>query len=235
MLRPIILFGIAVTAAASAGCAGDRANPELLAPRRASFGKTQSPTDPTASWYFPLADGSLGVKSDRQFPDASGTSSVYANGVCGVDATIFATTAASNSGDAVMQTDNPTYKDHRCTLYPRKLIIDYGDGTAPQATTVFINVHDIERENIGADQIPIGGSRLRGLNIGDTRCGGLVYHTDPGTTGSDSVVVTRTAADTWQVTTQPAPNDKAYCKADGQLYHIPVSFTIVSSRPLAAP
>jgi hypothetical protein len=155
--------------------------------------------------------------------------------VCGVDATIFATTAASNSGDAVMQTDNPTFRDRRCASYPRKLIIDYGDGTAPQATTVFVNVHDIERENVAADQIPVGGSRLRGLNITDGRCGGLVYHTDPAANGSDSVVVTRTAVDTWQVSTQPAPNDRAYCKADGKLYHIPVSFTIVSSRPLAAP
>ena len=48
---------------------------------------------------------------------------------------------------------------------------------------------------------------------------------------ADSVIVTRTATNTWLVTTQPAPNDQAYCKGDGRLYHIPLRFTVVRLTP----
>ena len=51
-------------------------------------------------------------------------------------------------------------------------------------------------------------------------------------TGADKVIVTRTKADTWTVQTQPYPNDKAYCLGDGQLYHVPVRFTIVTDQAL---
>ena len=237
MLRNVRVFTSLVFAAVLVACANDAAAPSPLASQAPSLARQTGPTDPTSSLYFPLDDASLGVKSDHQF--VSGTFSVYAQGVCGVDSKIFATTEASNSGDLVMQTDNPTYRDRKCSAYPRKLVIDYGDGTTPQASTVFVNLRDLERENDPADQIAIGGSRMRGLHVNESRCGGLVYQAQLGdgtsTNGADSVIVTRTAADTWVVTTQPAPNDKAYCKADGQLYHIPVSFTVVSSRPLAAP
>jgi hypothetical protein len=236
MLRRLVVLGTFASAAALVGCATDGAAPSPLAPQSPSFARTQGPTDPTSTFLFPLDDASLGVRSDHLF--VSGSASVYANGVCGVDSKIFATTQLSNSGDAIMQTDNPKYADHKCASYPRTIVIDYGDGSGSVATTTFINAGDIERENDPADQIAIGSFRLRALHVNDSRCGGLVYqdHIADGTlTGADSVIVTRTATDTWVVTTQPAPNDKAYCKADGQLYHIPVQFTIVSSRPLAAP
>ena len=237
MVRRFLMCGGIAFAAGIVGCANDAATPSPLAPQAPKFARHSGPTDPTSTLYFPLDDASLGVKSDHLF--VSGTSSAYAQGVCGVDSKIFATTEASNSGDLVMQTDNPTYRDHKCSAYPRKLVIDYGDGTAPRASTVFVNLRDLERENDPADQISIGGSRIRGLHVNESRCGGLVYQAQLGdgtsTNGADSVIVTRTAADTWVVTTQPAPNDKAYCKGDGLLYHIPVNFTIVSSRPLAAP
>ena len=188
--------------------------------------------DPKAEVLVPLDATGLGVSSDGLY--ASGDQSVYQNGVCGVDSKIFATIQYSNSGDAVMQTDNPKYTDRKCRNYPRRLLIDYADGTPPQWSTVFVNVGDIERDNAPADQIPIGTSRIRALHINDARCGGLVYqdHIADGTlTGADSVIVTRTAVGTWNVATQPAPNDKAYCKADGQLYHIPVRLTVVRLAP----
>jgi hypothetical protein len=191
-----------------------------------------TPADPKAEFLLPLDATGLGVSSDGFY--VSGDQSVYRNQVCGVDSKIFATTEYSNSGDAVMQTDNPKYTDNKCVNYPRKVLIDYGDGTTPQWTTVFFNVGDIERDNDPADQIPIGTSRLRALHINDVRCGGLVYqdHIAGGApTGADSVIVSRTAVDTWVVTTQPAPNDRAYCKADAQLYHIPVRLTVVRLAP----
>jgi hypothetical protein len=193
---------------------------------------TVTPSDPNAEFLFPLDATGLGIASDGQF--VSGDQSVYAFGVCGVTATIFATTARSNSGDATMQTNNPAYKDHRCASYPRKLLIDYGDGTTPQWSTVFINLSDLQRDNDPADQIPVGASRLRALHIQETRCSRLQWSTklrDGTLTDADSVVVTRVSEDTWQVSTQPAPNDKAYCDGDGKLYHIPVHLTVVRLLP----
>lgn len=193
---------------------------------------TVTPSDPNAEFEFPLDATGLGVASDSQF--VSGDQSVYAFGVCGVTATIFATTARSNSGDATMQTNNPAYKDHRCASYPRKLLIDYGDGTTPQWSGVFVNLSDLQRDNDPADQIPVGTSRLRALHIQETRCSRLQWSTqlrDGTLTGADSVVVSRVSDDTWEVSTQPAPNDKAYCDEDGKLYHIPVRFTVVRLLP----
>lgn len=46
------------------------------------------------------------------------------------------------------------------------------------------------------------------------------------------VHVTRIDASTWRPQTQPAPNNKACCLADGQRYNIAVDFTVVSSYPL---
>lgn len=191
-----------------------------------------TPADPNAEFLLPLDATGLGVSSDGQY--VSGDQSVYAYGVCGVTAKIFATTAASNSGDATMQTDNPAYKDHRCASYPRKLLIDYGDGTTPQWSTVFVNLNDLQRDNDTADQIPIGTSRLRSLHIWENRCTTLTWaakQKDGTITDADSVIVSRMSDDTWVVSTQPAPNDKAYCKADGLLYHIPVRLTIVRLAP----
>ena len=187
-----------------------------------------TPADPKSELLFPLDTTGLRLASDGLY--VTGDQSVYENDICGVDSKIFATTEASNSGDLVMQTDNPTYRDHKCSAYPRKLVIDYGDGTTPQRSTVFMNLRDLQRDNDSADQIPLGTSRLRGLHVNESRCGGLVYDGTP-TDGADSVIVTRTATNTWLVTTQPAPNDQAYCKGDGRLYHIPLRFTVVRLTP----
>jgi hypothetical protein len=194
---------------------------------------TVTSKDPTAQFSFPLNDAGLGVKSDHLY--VAGDQSVYAQAICGVDAKIFATTQFSNSGDAVMQTNNKQWADRACANYPRKISIDYGDGTAPQWTTIFMNVRDLQRDNVLADQMPVGTTRLRGLNIQDTRCGAFVYMgtmaDGTSTNGADSVLVTRTSATTWLVQSQPAPNDKMYCKGDGKLYHVPVQFTVIRNLP----
>jgi hypothetical protein len=184
------------------------------------------PTDPTATFAFPLADASLALRGDHLYSD--GSSSVYANGVCGVGAKIFATAAASNSGDATMQTNSSP--DHRCRDYPRTLTVVFSDST--EVSVVFMNLREIENTSYA---IPIGSTVPRGLHVNETRCNGLVWQGTLGdgtVTGADSVLVTRVNATTWSIQTQPAPNDKAYCKNTGVLYHLPVQFTLVSSVPL---
>jgi len=228
--RLIVVTSLSVIAL---GCTSDRVTSPLR-PDAAQLAKPVGPVDPTASFLFPIDDGTLGVKSDHLY--VSGTSSVYANGVCGVDSKIFSTTQLSNSGDAVMQTDNPQWADRKCANYPRKVYIDYGDGTGPHASTIFMNVRDLERENDPTDILPVGGSKLTGLNLQESRCGALVWRPvqqDGTVTGADNVLLTRTAADTWTVTTQG--NQLAYCKNTGQLLPITARFTIVTSRALAVP
>jgi len=40
------------------------------------------------------------------------------------------------------------------------------------------------------------------------------------------VLVTRVNSYTWDVQTQPYPNDRAYCDANGQLLHMPLRFKV---------
>lgn len=187
------------------------------------------PSDPSAAFWFPLDDATLGLRSDHLF--VSGTSSVYAHGVCGVNSKIFATESASNSGDAIMHTNNPRFGDRKCANYPRNVTIEYGPGDVESAT-VFMNVRQIANTTY---QIPTGTTVRRVLAIQAGRCESLRFITataDGTYLGADSVNVTRVDASTWLVETQPAPNNKAYCNATGQLYNIAVRFTVVSSSAL---
>jgi hypothetical protein len=206
--------------------------PEQVAPldREAMLAKAPpGPSDPTASYLFPTDDAALDVRSDGQF--VSGEHSVYANGVCGVSGKIFATEAASNSGDATLQTNNPTNKDRKCTTYPRKLTVVFGTGDE-QTSAVFMNLRHIQNTTYS---IPIGTTDRHILNLNEDRCGGLRWttHSADGTyLGGDSVNVTRVDESTWLVASQDYPNNKAYCNNTGQLYHLNVQFTVKSSYPL---
>ena len=61
--------------------------------------------------------------------------------------------------------------------------------------------------------------------------------------GSDQVLVTRTAADTWvvqtqtdetdPVTLQTIHHDKVWCQSNGKLYHMPAYFVIKSAVPIS--
>ena len=186
--------------------------------------------DPSATYLFPLDDPTLGVQSDGQF--SNGTYSVYANTVCGVTTRIYATTEASNSGDMMYQTFAPKTKDRTCAVWPRRLRITYPDGFS-ELTYSTTNLRRVENTTF---QIPVGATVKRELNIGtgeSVRCGGIRWGANTGSTIiGDSVLVTRTALDTWHVQTQPAPNNRGFCNPSGPAYSLSVDFWVVSARPL---
>lgn len=189
------------------------------------------PVDPLDTWKIPLADGSLALRSDHAYSD--GTYSAYTSGVCNVSGTIFATTAASNSGDATIQTSSPT--KGKCG---RQFTIVYPDGYT-ETLASFNNLNLLENTTYS---IPVGRTVMRRLVVNPgvlannpNRCGKLYFGVGPlgeKGIGSDSVAVTRISTNTWQVQSQPAPHDGAQCENNGQLYEMPVSFVVVSSYPL---
>jgi hypothetical protein len=188
------------------------------------FAVTEAPV--TATWLIPLADGSLGVRSDRQFGD--GTYSVYAHGVCGVETGIAATASGSNSGDATFRTNKKS-----CT---RRWALHFPDGFTESVRT-FNNLNILQNTSYS---IPVGTTAKRRLIIAPgvfgsnpSRCGRLIYGPN-GTVspGSDSLEVTRVDPQTWQVRSQAAPNNRAYCENNGQLYTMPLDLVIVSNVPL---
>ena len=221
---PVLVLSVTLAA-----CRAQESSNPLLPTEPMLAKPPAGPGDPTASFWFPVDDATLGLRSDHLF--LNGTSSVYANGVCGVNSGIFATTEASNSGDAVMHTVNPRNKDRSCAQYPRTVTLEYAPGDV-ESSTVFMNVREIANTTY---QIPIGSTVRRALAVQAGRCETLRFNTQPAGgafLGADSVNVTRMDASTWLVETQPPPNNKAYCNATGQLYNIAARFTVVSSAPL---
>ena len=182
--------------------------------------------DPFTTFHIPLDDGGLSVKSDRLF--TSGGYSAYANGMCGVESNIFATTAGSNSGDAIMQTGNARSGDRTCV--PRKLTLSYPDAVT-ETVSVFMNVRRVQNTTFA---IPIGQTVKRSFAIQTPRCEQLLWSGERQGVpiAADSVLVTRIAADTWRVQTQPAPNNRASCRLNGQVYPMSADFTITADRPL---
>jgi hypothetical protein len=176
-------------------------------------------TDPTATFTLPNSGSAL--RGDGLY--LAGGSSVYADGVCGVTARIFATTAGSNSGDARLQTDVPSAGGRKCAAYPRRLTLDYGNGT--DVGTLVVNVRALHNT---VDSIPVGQSALRLLVVNNTaRCGAVKFGD-----GGDSVIVSRVTSSEWRIQSRPYPNDKAYCTTENGTYHVQVDFTVLSSRPL---
>ena len=100
-------------------------------------------TNPRTLWRLPLNGTGLGLVSDGLYP--SGDFSVYSDAVCGVSGGIF----VDGSGDATLQTNNPTKKDNTCSTGPRKMSLVYsaGDVVYPQGGTetmlVFLNLRNI--------------------------------------------------------------------------------------------
>ena len=150
-------------------------------------------------------------------------------GVCGVNTRIFAFGEAT-SGDAIVDTDNPRYGDRKCKSYPRRFLVNYGDGITGSATSMNLN-----RVANALISIPVGSSEKRGLNIGDLRCSGLRFKgtlQDGRVVQGDSVIVTRASNTTWIVQTQAAPNNHAYCIALDRSFNISARFTIISDKPI---
>ncbi len=172
------------------------------------------PPDPKATFRLPLDGTGLAVTSDGLYGD--GTFSSYTDGVCGVTSTLI----VSGSGDAIMQTNNPKAPDRRCVNAPRRWTLSYDDGFV-ETIPVFVNLHNLQSPNFA---IPVGTTVKRKFGINptqNTRCDRLVWGEN-----SDSVFVTRTTTNTWQVQSQPAPNDVAWCSTTGALHHMPIRFTI---------
>jgi hypothetical protein len=213
--------------AALAGCDSPR-GPQLIA--GPPITAAARPSGPTATWAFPIADAGLSVRADGRFLDASGAHSLYAHGVCTVSSPMFTT----GSGDNTIGFNYP--KGKSCG---RTWTVSYPDGVT-ETLAYQGGVQVLQNETY---TIPVGTTVLRHMRFGtgnngnptNARCSqGLVF--GPGganpATGSDSVAVTRIDASTWEVASQAAPNNRAYCVNDGQLYSMPVRFRIISSQPL---
>lgn len=222
---------IIVLAATLAAC-GEQATSPTHRAAASSAAKTVRQTDPTATWLIPLDDAGLGFRSDHA--KSNGTYSVYTDGVCGVSAKIFATTASSNtpSGDATIQTSGVG----KCG---RSFALAYPDGTS-ETLPSFNNLNHIENPTYS---IPIGTTVLGRLvinpgvlNDNPSRCDKLdfgPFALDPSIgAGSDDILITRVDARTWHVQSQPAPDDLALCEKTGELLEMRVDFTVVASRDL---
>jgi hypothetical protein len=229
LLRRLVITPTAAVVAVTA-CSEHAASPASVLVPGAEAAAARGPTDPSATWKIPLSDASLGLRSDHLYSD--GTNSLYADGVCRVTAAIYATSNASGSGDAVMSTNVPGGK---CV---RRFTLVYPDGYT-ETVGSFNNLSLIENSSYS---IPIDSTVERQLHFAPdnivsnpSRCGVLIFGygvMNNIAVGSDSLLVTRVNASTWHVVSQAPPHNLAYCKNDGQLYAIPVDFTVVSSYPL---
>ena len=214
-----------------AACSSDIATPvrQPLAQRPDFNSVTNS--NPSSNWEIPLADAGLSVKSDHKYPDATNTYSVYAQNVCSFSSTMFTT----GSGD---DTFGFTYPKGKCG---RTWTVTYSDGFT-ETLAYGGGLQVLENSNFS---IPVGHTALRhfrfsagtgaSYNPVASRCSqGLVFGENGNNPapGSDSVMVTRVDARTWDVQSQPAPNDHAYCIDNGLLYEMQVAFRIVASQPL---
>ena len=202
----------------------------VVAPATPSLAKSTE-TDPTAAYKFPFNDPTLGIQGDGYFSDS--TYSVYDNDVCGVTTRIYATTEASNSGDMMFQTFAPRTRDRTCTVYPRRIRVTFPDGFS-ELTYSTTNLQRVENTTF---QIPIDSTVKRQLNMGtgeSVRCTGIRWGANTGSSVvGDSVLVTRTAPNTWHVQTQPAPDNHGVCLSSSPTaYNLSVDFWVVSERPL---
>lgn len=209
--------------------------------------------------FFLSNDAAYRVRGDGDYLEGTASpfagASRYMDGECGVSSTIYA--LAGGSGDATMNTGTTG----RCTRRIRLTYeIVNADGTTTAdgsiVTSSFLNVRKLEvaaTSTTAAEYIPIGGDAQRtfAFDDGGTKCGtpgtaAIAFDpvlNDGTVTGADLVSVHRDAADTWTVTTTPdeidgltgqtVHHDKAYCRGNGQLYHLPLHFSIRSSVPLA--
>jgi hypothetical protein len=225
--------------------------------------KTNSKPLPSAAPdYYIANDSDLAIRGDGLTGYLGGATTPYAgmsrysNGECGVQATLWNSPDDHGSGDGTLATAMNT--DRRCNNYPRKLRVSHfrinadgsinNEGTSTE--TSFINVAQIQsapNNAYGLIYIPVGSSELRGMNVADPdgSCGNFRVRPvlrDGRVTGADQVLVTRTAGDTWIVSSLPDEidpqtggtihHDKAWCETTGALYHLPVRFIIHNSVPL---
>jgi hypothetical protein len=213
--------------------------------------------DPVLTMYISNSSDVM-LRGDNQFIDFDGTSR-YSKGECGVGSTFFLSPGAS--GDGTMGTADA--RDPKCANYPRRLRVTYQavnvDGSTSNEGSVsvksFLNVRKLQKKDslgVYLNYIPVGETQMRtmafsdeNLKCGDAGIGAILFsaRTQDGIiVGADSVRVTRTASDTWQVVTVPDEinastgetihHDKAWCRGNGKLYHMPVRLTIKTAAAL---
>lgn len=249
----------AATAALLAACADQSRDPTAPHPTRPELAGKPGPSNPTATFYI-SNDAAYLLRGDgiSTYLETTGPLAGfwrYKNGECGVVATIQ---LASGSGDATMGSADT--RDAKCAAYPRKIRLTYARIADPSTgattwegdvvSTTGMNVQKLAQD---VATWAIGATRTKAFNLSaDQRCGDagtapIVFKavlSDGTVTGADEVQVRRDAADTFTVYTPPDEldangntihHDKAYCKANGQLYHIPVRLTVKTVPALAAP
>ena len=208
-------FVLLIIASIASACSENVDQPLAPIPGSAALAKAPPPPpDPKTTLKLPLDGTGLAVTSDGMFGD--GTFSAYTDGVCGVTASIF----VGGSGDAVMQTNKPGARDRQCATTARTWRLAYDDGFV-ETIPVFVNLHQVQNSSF---TIPVGAKVKRKFGINptqNTRCDRLVWGEN-----SDSVLVTRTATNTWEVQSQPAPNDQAWCSTTGVVHHMPIRFIL---------
>ncbi len=252
-MKSVLLVLLVMSAAA---CTSDGA--DLSAPAQPQFAGNPKPTNPTPTFYV-TNEAAYGLRGDNAYVEP-GTSafagtSRYKHGECGVDNVLYEVA----SGDAIMGTgsDRKCTSSPRKVRITYSLINPDGsttpDGTLTSGT--FLNVRVLQKAASAGDPaifIPVGDTQSRTMAFSDddlicgpAGIGAIVFRPvlqDGQVVGADSVRVFRSAADTWVVFTPPDDvdaltgqiihHDKAYCRNNGKLYHMPISFTIRTLAPL---
>jgi hypothetical protein len=241
--------------AAGLACSGEQVSTATLAPTSPSLAR--QPSEPPATFYLSndpmyLLRGD-GIYLEGATSPFAGTSR-YKDGECGISALIRA--LPGSSGDATMSTSVGGKCVRRLRVAYEQINAD-GTTTSEGSLSVQggMNVRMLQvsaTSTSPAIYIPIGADSLRtfafdddGARCGDNGTGAIAFVPvlrDGTATGADRVRVHRDAADTWSVSTdadeidsvtgQTIHHDKAYCKGNGKLYHIPLRFTIRSSTAL---
>lgn len=236
--------------AALAACTAPDSSLTALHPTSPAFagGKVSNPTA-----TFVLANDAAFLLRGDGLSLAPDGGSRYANGDCGVSTVIYA--LSGGSGDATLNAGAPGKCRRMVTITYESINAD-GSTTSEGSLVVpsFLNVRKLQVAASGstpAEAIPIGTTATRTFAFSDdgARCGtggtGAISFdpvlNDGTVTNSDFVQVQRDAADSWTVTTladeldadgHVVHHDRAYCKGNGKLYHMPLHFTIKSSVPL---
>ena len=195
-----------------------------------------------SSWMLPLNSTGLGLRSDGAQSD--GTYSVYSDSVCSVSSAIL----EGGSGDAIMQTNNPTRKQRTCSGRTMTVVYPPGDVVYPNGGTetmlVFLNIRNISNLTT---TIPIGYAnrveRQLALNPTQTeRCDAWRWANTASIPG-DYVWVERMSLTTYHVYTKdhdPDPTiaaanvgkNKALCTTTGQMHHLTVDLYVVAKENL---
>jgi hypothetical protein len=244
-MKRISLLAVVMAAAACSPDARDNSSP--VEPQ---FGKpVSSNSSPT---FYISNDASNGMRADGVYLEADG-SSRYKPNECGEGSTFFLDAGAS--GDATLNTaagraPKCAFYPRRFRISYAAINAD-GTTTSEGSFSAksFLNVRKLQKKDtLGnvVSYIPIGETQARTMafsdenyKCGDAGIGAILFSavtSDGLATGADSVQVRRVAADAWEVFTAPDEvdaltgqtihHDRAWCRANGKVYHMPVRFTI---------